>query len=115
MCNPRLNAWLLACYYLSRNISPNKRQFRAKGPSTTPATICVVGAGVAGLRCADILLQRGFDVTILEGRDRIGGRVTQATLPSGHLADLGANWIHGTESNPILDLARETNTPTHDW
>ncbi|KAH9220917.1 hypothetical protein DL95DRAFT_328955 [Leptodontidium sp. 2 PMI_412] len=91
------------------------KKFRAKGPSTTPATICVVGAGVAGLRCADILLQRGFDVTILEGRDRIGGRVTQATLPSGHLADLGANWIHGTESNPILDLARETNTPTHDW
>lgn len=38
--------------------------------------ICVVGAGVAGLRCADVLLQHGVKVTILEGRDRVGGRVT---------------------------------------
>ncbi|KAG4433717.1 hypothetical protein IFR05_010798 [Cadophora sp. M221] len=91
------------------------KKFRTKGSSEVSPSICVVGAGVAGLRCADVLLQNGFDVTILEGRDRIGGRVTQATLPSGHLADLGANWIHGTKSNPILDLARETDTPTHDW
>ena len=40
--------------------------------------ICVVGAGVAGLRCAEILSKRGFQVTILEGRDRIGGRVSDA-------------------------------------
>ena len=38
--------------------------------------ICVVGAGVAGLRCAEILSKRGMQVTILEGRDRIGGRVS---------------------------------------
>lgn len=37
--------------------------------------VCIVGAGVAGLRCADILLQHGITVTILEGRNRIGGRV----------------------------------------
>ena len=40
--------------------------------------ICVVGAGVAGLRCAEILFKRGVQVTILEGRDRIGGRVSDA-------------------------------------
>lgn len=38
--------------------------------------IGIVGAGVAGLRCADILLQHGAKVTILEGRDRVGGRVS---------------------------------------
>lgn len=38
--------------------------------------VCVVGAGVAGLRCADVLLQHGVKVTILEGRDRVGGRVS---------------------------------------
>ena len=38
--------------------------------------ICVVGAGIAGLRCAEILSKRGMQVTILEGRDRIGGRVS---------------------------------------
>jgi NADPH-dependent 2,4-dienoyl-CoA reductase/sulfur reductase-like enzyme len=35
----------------------------------------IVGAGVAGLRCADVLLQHGVKVTILEGRNRVGGRV----------------------------------------
>ena len=42
--------------------------------------ICVVGAGIAGLRCAEILSKRGMQVTILEGRDRIGGRVSDAVL-----------------------------------
>jgi hypothetical protein len=37
--------------------------------------VCVVGAGISGLRCADILLQQGFQVTMLEARNRIGGRV----------------------------------------
>lgn len=42
--------------------------------------ICVVGAGISGLRCADILLQQGFQVTILEARNRIGGRVSVSTV-----------------------------------
>jgi monoamine oxidase len=33
-------------------------------------------AGISGLRCAEILLENGFEVTILEARDRIGGRVS---------------------------------------
>jgi phytoene dehydrogenase-like protein len=36
----------------------------------------IVGAGISGLRCAEILLEHGFQVTILEARDRIGGRVS---------------------------------------
>jgi phytoene dehydrogenase-like protein len=38
-----------------------------------------------------MLLQKGFNVTILEARDRIGGRMHQTRLPSGHLVDLGPN------------------------
>ena len=75
----------------------------------------MVGAGLAGLRCADILLQYGFKVTVLEARDRVGGRAHQETLPSGHLVDLGPNWIHGTDYNPILDLAKTTKTAMHTW
>jgi NADPH-dependent 2,4-dienoyl-CoA reductase/sulfur reductase-like enzyme len=37
--------------------------------------ICVIGAGFAGLRCADVLVQQGMKVTIFEARDRVGGRV----------------------------------------
>ncbi|SPN97710.1 related to anon-37cs protein [Cephalotrichum gorgonifer] len=77
--------------------------------------IGVIGAGLAGLRCADILMQYGFKVTILEGRNRIGGRVHQVTLQNGHAVDLGPNWIHGTKDNPILDIATETKTETGSW
>ncbi|RDW62679.1 flavin containing amine oxidoreductase [Coleophoma crateriformis] len=82
---------------------------------SNPPHIGIIGAGVSGLRCADILLQNGFKVTILEARDRIGGRLCQKTLPSGQIVDLGANWIHGTDNNPILELAQLTNTETHSW
>lgn len=37
--------------------------------------VCVVGAGVAGLRCADVLSKSNIKVTLLEARNRIGGRV----------------------------------------
>ena len=43
--------------------------------------VCVVGAGVSGLRCAEVLAQEGLKVTILEGRNRIGGRVSCSRCP----------------------------------
>jgi hypothetical protein len=42
---------------------------------STKPHVGIIGAGVSGLRCAEILLQNGARVTILEARDRIGGRV----------------------------------------
>lgn len=36
--------------------------------------IGIIGGGISGLRCADVLLEQGFEVTILEARDRLGGR-----------------------------------------
>lgn len=77
--------------------------------------IGIVGAGLAGLRCADILSQHGCNVTILEARNRIGGRVYQDRLANGQIIDAGPNWIHGTESNPILHIAKQTNTTTNTW
>jgi phytoene dehydrogenase-like protein len=77
--------------------------------------IGVIGAGLAGLRCADVLLQHGFRVTILEGRRRIGGRLYQEKLSNGHWADMGPNWIHGTQNNPIFEIAKETGTVVDSW
>ncbi|KAL6922097.1 hypothetical protein ACHAPO_002855 [Fusarium lateritium] len=82
---------------------------------TSKPHIAIVGAGLAGLRCADVLLQNGFQVTIIEARNRVGGRLHQEILPNGHLADVGPNWIHGTDDNPMLDLAKQTNTAVSDW
>lgn len=84
-------------------------------PAGRTPHIGIIGAGLAGLRCADILTQHGFQVTILEGRDRIGGRLYQDRLANGQIVDIGPNWIHGTDNNPILDIAKETNTVMGSW
>ncbi len=70
--------------------------------------VLVIGAGIAGLAAAQELQKNGFQVTVLEGRARIGGRIyTERTL--GFPVDLGASWIHGIIDNPIGNLAREGN------
>ncbi|KAH0537688.1 hypothetical protein FGG08_005553 [Glutinoglossum americanum] len=86
---------------------------RASPPDRVPH-VCIVGAGMAGLRCAEVLIKNGIKVTILEGRDRIGGRIHQSSK-IGHSIDLGPNWIHGTENNPIMNLATKTKTEIHSW
>ena len=37
--------------------------------------VCVIGAGFAGLACAHELAAAGYDVTVVEARERTGGRV----------------------------------------
>ncbi|RCI16021.1 hypothetical protein L249_1971 [Ophiocordyceps polyrhachis-furcata BCC 54312] len=77
--------------------------------------VAVVGAGLAGLRCAHVLQRHGFRVTVVEARNRIGGRLWQVKLANGHLVDVGPNWIHGTLDNPMHDLARQTKTVVGRW
>lgn len=45
----------------------------------------------------------------------ISRTVHQESLSNGHVVDLGPNWIHGTDDNPILELAEKTKTTTHSW
>lgn len=76
------------------------RQVRAAERS-----VIVVGAGLAGLAAARDLTRQGFKVTVVEGRERIGGRIWTSHAWPGLPMDLGASWIHGTEGNPLAILA----------
>jgi hypothetical protein len=49
------------------------------GDSLDRPRVCVVGAGITGLRAAGVLVEKGWDVTVLEARDRMGGRVVIST------------------------------------
>ena len=58
--------------------------------------VLVLGAGAAGLACGEQLYRWGIPFTILEARDRIGGRAyTDYALAPGLPLELGAQMIHG--------------------
>jgi monoamine oxidase len=73
--------------------------------SSNKPLVVVIGAGVSGLSCAYHLSQKpDCDVIVIEGRDRVGGRTW--TRQFGKAAvDCGASWVHGTQGNPVAELA----------
>ena len=111
----------------------------ANVPSSTAAQIVqpqdklwdviIVGAGGSGIAAAATALKRGYTVLMVEGRDRIGGRVHtdrswKLEAPGADLAkpgviyetgtipvDIGASWIHGMNNNSITALADRFGIP----
>ncbi len=73
--------------------------------TTSDMRVIVLGAGISGLTAARGLSDRGNEVVVIEGRDRIGGRTWTVDL-AGAPADLGGSWIHGPFENPLTDLVR---------
>ena len=55
--------------------------------------VCVVGAGLAGLAAAHRLGEAGHEVTVLEARDRVGGRVWSERLANGALVERGGEFV----------------------
>ena len=69
----------------------------------------VIGAGLSGLAAAYALTKAGWDVTVLEARDRIGGRVLSYTFPQTNLiCELGAEWV-GANHERVRALCGEFN------
>jgi monoamine oxidase len=61
-----------------------------------PNHIVVIGAGAAGLMAARELGRAGKKVTILEARDRCGGRIDPLSSTGfGYAAEGGAEFVHG--------------------
>ncbi|KAF2771161.1 hypothetical protein EJ03DRAFT_381659 [Teratosphaeria nubilosa] len=50
--------------------------------------IIVLGAGISGLRAAPVLQRDGLDVTVIEARDRVGGRIHTTRKEKGAPRDV---------------------------
>jgi 15-cis-phytoene desaturase len=52
-------------------------------------SVTVIGGGLAGLSASISLASRGFDVTLVEKEERLGGRASSGVAPNGELVDCG--------------------------
>ncbi len=74
-----------------------------------PSTIdvVVIGAGAAGIAATRRLRAAGVAVVIIEARDRVGGRA-HTIAAAGDVIDLGCEWLHSADRNPLVHVARES-------
>jgi monoamine oxidase len=70
-----------------------------------PPDVLVIGAGFAGAIVARELRMAGLSSTILEARDRIGGRTFTATW-LGEVIELGGHYVHWTQPHIWAEMTR---------
>lgn len=68
--------------------------------------VAVIGAGAAGIAATTRLAAWGYDILLLEARERVGGRAWTHAGPLGLPWDRGAMWLHNGRANPLRPLAR---------
>ncbi|XP_038724684.1 polyamine oxidase 1-like [Tripterygium wilfordii] len=88
--------------------------FIAPDASAAEPSVIIVGAGISGILAAKTLHDAGVrDFLILEGTDRIGGRMCKGQF-SGHTIELGANWLFsgGPKPNILVDIGKEIKLKT---
>lgn len=75
-------------------------------------TCVIVGSGLAGLAAGFKLKNAGWDITILEARNRVGGRVFSHTMGENNtlICELGAEWV-GESHERIKALCTDFNIP----
>lgn len=83
-------------------------QLRCGDESGEGASVVVIGAGLAGLVAADELSSAGFEVSVLEARDRVGGRVRTVREPfaGGQTAEAGGEYLDGVHSEMLALVDR---------
>jgi len=60
--------------------------------------VLVIGAGLAGLTAGMRLQDQGAEVTVLEARARVGGRVWSHRFENGAVVELGGEWIDSSQT-----------------
>ncbi|MEM7245147.1 MAG: NAD(P)/FAD-dependent oxidoreductase [Acidobacteriota bacterium] len=73
--------------------------------------VAIIGAGASGLAAAALLRENGLRVTVLEARERLGGRMSTIDR-FGVPFDEGAQWIHYSNSNEWTQVAAKMRIPT---
>jgi protoporphyrinogen/coproporphyrinogen III oxidase len=69
--------------------------------------IIIIGAGISGLTTAYLLTKKGFDVTVLEKKNEVGGSI-ETQIEKGFLFDRGPN--SALETTPVIaQLVEELN------
>ena len=78
-------------------------------------TCIVIGAGLAGLAAAYFLKRAGWQVIVVEARNRIGGRILSYSFAqnSSLICELGGEWI-GVSHQRVRALCREFNLELQD-
>ncbi|GBG33200.1 Lysine-specific histone demethylase 1-like 1 [Hondaea fermentalgiana] len=125
-CRPWLDVELIAriftfletcgsinCGAFTRAVDTPPRQSAAGHSAQGTKRIVVIGAGFAGLAAATQLKYFGHQVTVLEGRGRVGGRAFTDKSFDGAPVDLGAMLITGGVAHPARLLCDQLGDPMH--
>ena len=67
--------------------------------------IAIIGAGLTGLSLNYLLRNKPLKVHLLEGRDRVGGRVHTLRPEGGPPVEMGATWL-GTQHTRLFSLLK---------
>src|SRR5258705_259860 len=66
--------------------------------------VLIIGAGAAGLSAAIDLARSGMRVTMLEARERVGGRIlTKRDTTLNHAVELGAEFVHSLRADEVIE------------
>ena len=68
--------------------------------------VVIVGGGFAGVTTARELRQRGVRTTLLEARDRLGGRTWTRDTTLGRELDMGGTWVHWIQPHVWAEVTR---------
>jgi len=82
---------------------------------TIQTTVAIIGGGLAGAYAAKLLRSAGFDFTLIDARDRLGGRilsVDEAGLISNDGFDLGPSWFWPNAQPRLAALVQELGLTT---